>query len=160
MNWSAAHIHLLVNHLPILGAPFVLLVLAWGYFTKSRDVTRLALWLMIPLALAGFLADQSGDSAKDQVENAAWFDKALVHEHEERADVTVIVFYVAAAVGALALWRRRAHPDERWPIGIAAVTLAAAALLAAWTGLAGGVIRHDEVRPGATLPAAVGRDAD
>ena len=160
MNWSAAHMHLLVNHLPILGAPFVLLVLAWGYVTKSRDVTRLALWLMIPLALAAFLADQTGDPAKDQVEKAAWFDKALMHEHEERADVTVVVFYVAAAVGALALWRRRRHPDERWPIGLAAVALAAAALLAAWTGLAGGVIRHDEVRPGAAAPAAVGRDAD
>lgn len=151
---SPIHLHLLVNHLPILGAPFVLLVLAWGYLTRSKDVTRLALWLMIPLAVAGFLADQTGDSAKDQVENAAWYDKALVHEHEERAESTVIVFYVVAAVGALALWRRRRHPDERWPVGIAALALAIAALLAAWTGLAGGVIRHDEIRPGATLPAA------
>ncbi|MGB7213086.1 MAG: hypothetical protein WBC97_10735 [Gemmatimonadales bacterium] len=154
MNWSPAHLHLLVNHLPILGAPFVLLVLAWGAFTRSRDVTRLALWLMVPLALVGFLADQSGDSAKHQLKAESWIDKALVHEHEERADTTVIVFYVVGALGALALWRRRSHPDERWPLGVAAVALTTASLLAAWTGLAGGVIRHDEIRPAAAAPAA------
>lgn len=152
MNWSATHIHLLVNHLPILGAPFVLVVLAWGYFTRSRDVTRLALWLMVPLALAAFLADQTGDSAKDQLRGAPWIERSLVHAHEEQADTTVIVFYVVGAIGALALWRRRRHPDERWPLGVAAVALTAATLLVAWTGLLGGVIRHDEIRP--TPPAA------
>ncbi|MGH7591318.1 MAG: hypothetical protein ACREL2_07740 [Gemmatimonadales bacterium] len=149
-----------MNHFPILGAPFVLLVLAWGVFTRSRDVTRLALWLMIPLALVAFLVDQSGDSAKHQLKNAPWIDKALVHEHEERADTTVVVFYIVGAIGALTLWRRRQHPDERWPIGVAAIALTAASLLAAWTGLAGGVIRHDEIRPGAGAPTVTGTRAD
>ena len=156
MNWSAAHIHLLVNHLPILGAPFVLLVLAWGFLTRSRDVTRLGFWLMVPLALAGFLADQTGDSAKHQLRDASWIERPLVHEHEERADDTVVVFYIVGALGALALWRRRSHPDERWPVGVAAIALAVATLLAAWTGLAGGFIRHDEVRPAPTAPGGAG----
>lgn len=146
MTWTPAHLHLLVNHVPILGAGFTLLLLAWGLARRSREVIRLALWLTLPLALAGFLADQTGDAAKHELRNAPWVERTLVHEHEERADAAVVVLYLTAASAVFALWRMRRHPDERWPAGLTTMILAVATLLAAWTGLAGGVIRHDEIR--------------
>ncbi|MFI5234660.1 MAG: hypothetical protein ACHQXA_03025 [Gemmatimonadales bacterium] len=146
MNWSPAHFHLLVNHLPILGAPFVLLLLLWGMLARSRDLTRAALWLTLPLALAGFVADQSGDSAKHALRSASWVERPLVEEHEHRADLAEIGLYAAAAAGVLALWWGRTRPADRWPAGLTAAVLFVAALLAAWTGLAGGVIRHTEIR--------------
>ena len=150
---SPIHLHLLVNHLPILGAPFVLLLLAWGWLARSRDLTRAALWLTVPLALTGLLADQTGDAAKHALRDASWIERPLVHEHEERADLAEIALYAAGAGGLFALWWGRKRAEERWPAALTGAVPLLAALLAAWTGLAGGVIRHDEIRPGTALPA-------
>lgn len=149
MTLNGAHWHLLLNHLPILGSGFVLFLLAWGLARRSREVTQLALWLTLPLALAALLADQTGDAAKHALRDAPWVERTLVHEHEERADLAEIALYATTVMGALALWRSRRHADERWPAALTLALLVIAALLAAWTGLAGGVIRHDEIRPAA-----------
>jgi heme A synthase len=149
---SSVHLHLLVNHIPILGAAFVLLLLLWGLLARSRDLTRAALWLALPLFIAGFVADRTGDAASERIESLSWVDRSQVHEHEERAEAVVIVLGATAVLAAFALWRGRTRPEERWPAGLAAVAVFVALLLGAWTGLAGGQIRHDEIRPGAVLP--------
>lgn len=149
---SSVHLHLLVNHVPILGAAFVLLLLVWGLLARSRDLVRAALWLTLPLFVAGFVADRTGDAASERLEQVTWVDHDRVHEHEERAEAVVIALGVTAALAVFALWRGRARPEERWPAGLAALAVFVSLLLGAWTGLAGGVIRHDEIRPGAVLP--------
>lgn len=37
---SAAHVHLLLNHIPILGSIFGLLVLCYGIWRKSDEIKR------------------------------------------------------------------------------------------------------------------------
>src|SRR3954469_20251907 len=43
MNLNAAHIHLLVNHVPVFGTIFAALLIAWGLLRKSEEVLRLGL---------------------------------------------------------------------------------------------------------------------
>ena len=40
---NAAHLHLMVNHLPVVGTPVILALLLWGLVRRSRDIQRAAL---------------------------------------------------------------------------------------------------------------------
>lgn len=152
---TGTHLHLLVNHAPILGALFAVMLLAVS-FAYQRDVLRrVALVALVGVALAGAAAKYSGEPAEDGVERMPGVTREAIHEHEEAADVA---FIAAAVVGVLALgvlvrWRR-----APMPAGVGAVMLVATLGVAgtmAYTGLLGGQIRHTEVRPGATAAEAL-----
>ena len=43
---SATHLHLLINHLPVMGGPIAIVLLAWALVARSRDLTRAGLILV------------------------------------------------------------------------------------------------------------------
>src|SRR6185436_11780477 len=45
MNLNPAHLHLMLNHIPLFGALFAALLIGWGLLRKSEDVLRLGLVL-------------------------------------------------------------------------------------------------------------------
>jgi len=154
---NAAHLHLVINHLPIVGAllsvPLVILALA---FRAERGLLTAAA-VTLTLTGAGALAAlQTGEPAEEVVEHLPEVAETLIHEHEERAEVATGLA-VATAVGALALFgmtvRRGAPLRAPWVAALLAATIATSGAMA-WTGTAGGVIRHIEIRSDATVAAA------
>ena len=147
---SGAHLHLLVNHAPILGALFGLALLAASFVWAPDVLRRAAFVVLIGTAVASWAADVSGDPAEDAIRGFPGVQRAVIHTHEEFAEKS---FIAAGIVGFLALvalikWRRGMIPR-----GVSAGMLAAAAILSGmmiYTGLLGGRVRHTEVRPGAT----------
>lgn len=152
MSLSAVHLHLMLNHIPVLGTIFVLAVLAWGLFRRSREVTTLALGLAVLLAIATVPAYLTGEPAEHLVEHESWFPKDLAHDHEESGETTFIAVIATGvvALGALALRRGDRH-RLAWLPTLVALGLLVSFALAARTALLGGQIRHQEVRPGAVL---------
>ena len=57
---NTEHLHLILNHLPVLGTAFGLVVLAWDLWKRSDDIKRLAMALMVPSVL------RSGRSSQRQ----------------------------------------------------------------------------------------------
>ena len=57
---NQAHLHLLLNHLPILGALFGLLILAGGFLLKYDTVKRTALGLFVLSAILAIPAYLTG----------------------------------------------------------------------------------------------------
>jgi hypothetical protein len=152
---SGVHIHLLVNHAPILGALFALALLAASFVWAPDTLRRTALVVLVSVGLAGAAANYSGEPAEDAIRGFPGVQRALIHDHEEMGEVS---FYAAAALGVLALgallrWRRAPVPP------VAALgALAGAAVVSgmmAYTGLLGGRVRHSEVRSGATAADAM-----
>lgn len=147
---SPAHLHLMVNHLPIIGLPLVMTLLAWGLFRRNRDVTRTALGAAVVVAALSYPVFLTGEGAENQVEEASWVTERQVHEHEERGETALIATLIVGGIGAIALWQSRGGRPV--PTGTAGLTLAGlvlGSLLFGWTALAGGAIRHEEIRPGA-----------
>jgi hypothetical protein len=69
MDLSPAHLHLLLNHIPVLGTMiFAPLVLAWGLLRRSRDATLTGLLLAILLALTAVPIYLTGEPAEEQLE--------------------------------------------------------------------------------------------
>jgi hypothetical protein len=143
LTMNAAHLHLLVNHLPIVGTLLSVPLLALAFGLRDRGV-----WLAatVVLAISGVgvaAAYFSGEPAEGVVEDLAGVDKTVIHEHEERAEVAAVLTGVAALIGVFtfALGARRPR--------LAALPLVAAMAASAalgWTGEAGGRVRHTELR--------------
>jgi hypothetical protein len=139
---SGAHLHLLVNHAPLFGAIFALVLLV-ASFLWAPDVLRRT-------ALAAVVADLSGDPAEDAIRGFPGVQRAVIHEHEEFADKAYIAAGVVGVLSLIFLVRARRTPPSR---GATYTALAGAAVVTgmmAWTALLGGRVRHTEVRPGAT----------
>ncbi|MBV9878919.1 MAG: hypothetical protein JO180_00405 [Gemmatirosa sp.] len=151
---SGLHLHLLVNHAPILGAFFALGLLVASFRWAPDVLRRTALVALVGVALAGAAAKFTGEPAEDGARGLPGVTRAAIHAHEEAADTAFIAAGLLglASLGALVRWRRAPLPT-----GAVLVALAGAlgvAGLMAYTGLLGGQVRHTEVRPGATAADA------
>jgi hypothetical protein len=156
---DAAHIHLMINHLPIIGTPLVAGLMLWGLLRRSRELQRTAMGAAIMVAALTYPVFLTGEPAEERVEDSSWMQERLVHEHEERAEAGLIAILLTGMLGAVVLWQSRGGRSV--PIGTASLTLGGLVVssgLLGWAALAGGVIRHDELRGGAA--SAVSPTAD
>src|SRR5512147_25256 len=154
---NPAHLHLMFNHLPVVGVPLVAALLGWALLRRSRELYRVALGGAVILAALTYPVFLTGEPAEERVEDASWMRERLVHEHEERAEAALIAVLVTGAMAAFGLWQTRG--DRKPNFGMGGLTLAGLAVstgLLAWTAQLGGPIRHDEIRAEttATAPAA------
>ncbi|PIR21390.1 MAG: hypothetical protein COV45_01190 [Deltaproteobacteria bacterium CG11_big_fil_rev_8_21_14_0_20_47_16] len=147
MNWNAAHIHLVFNHIPVIGGMVVLVVLAWGLLRKKPDVLYVGLWLQVAIALLSIVAFLSGDGAADIVREHPDISRNLIHNHEEVAETAFTLMEVTGGLALLSLilrkWRTQWMTYAAWLCLIAAVITAGAMGYAANLG---GLIHHTEIR--------------
>ena len=151
---NAAQIHLMLNHLPVIGALFATVILAAGLLWRNALLQRLALGTLVVVALAAIPVYLSGEPAEEIIEHAAGVEKSVVKTHEDMAQVALIAVEVIGLVAlvALVLYRRRAMATS-----FAAVLLIAMFALSgtlAWTAHLGGQIRHPELRGAVTAVEA------
>jgi uncharacterized membrane protein len=150
-----AHIHLLVNHLPIILPMIAIIARISAFFFKSDALKQFALILLIISGVFSFMAMQSGERAEEMIEHTAFFSETYVHEHEEAAEVYAIFSYVIAAFAAIALWAE--ITKKKFALILTEITLGLCIVsmyFAQKTGSTGGEIRHEEIRPGFVVPNA------
>jgi uncharacterized membrane protein len=156
---TTVHLHLLLNHLPIIVPVIGLVLLALAVWKHSDLLARVSLALLATGAVSALPAYLTGEGAEEAVEQLPGVTKELIEQH---SDIALIAAISVGVVGLLALWMlwRYRRPAEL-PSGLVRVTLAGALIssgLMAYTGLLGGQIRHTEVRPG-YVPAPEGAPA-
>jgi uncharacterized membrane protein len=152
---SGAHLHLLVNHAPVFGSLFALVLLIASYFTSPDIFRRTAFVLLIATAVVAAAADLSGQAAEDAIRGFPGVRREVIHAHEQMGDKA---YYLAIILGVLALvalirWRRRPIPASATLVALLATAFVGGAF--AYTALLGGEVRHTEVRPGATKADAL-----
>ena len=95
-----AHLHLLFNHLPIVGSLIGLLILAVGIFFKQPMVRKTAFGVLVFSALVTLPAFFTGEGAEEIVEELPGISHNLIHEHEEAAELAL---WLSETLGILAL---------------------------------------------------------
>ncbi len=153
MNW--AHLHLALNHLPVLGVPFVTVIFLIAL--RRRDVAwqRLALCGFAALFAVAMAAKFTGDFAHEQVVDWNGFDHDLMHVHEESADQAVSAIFLLGLVSGIALFLSRGgRPLPKWTVAAVLVLALVSTALLLRTASRGGEIRHPEIRPGFQPPPA------
>ncbi|GIX06096.1 MAG: hypothetical protein KatS3mg115_0499 [Candidatus Poribacteria bacterium] len=149
MNLNAAHVHLLVNHFPILGAMFGFGLWVIALWWRNLAVRQIALGVFVLTALAAIVAYFSGEAAHEVVHGIPGVPAEPIELHEEAAGYTTIVAVILGILGALgladSLTVKRVRPAIWWANGVVGLIVV---LMMIWTGNRGGQIRHEEIRPG------------
>ncbi len=162
---TAAHIHLLLNHIPVLAIFFGTIILAYGIFRKSGVARAAAMWSFLVVAVFAGATYLTGEPAEEIVEDYAHVSEPMIHEHEEAAELALIgsgILGVLALAG-LVLYRSKPMPTAL-PVVVLLVALVVSGLLAYAANL-GGQISHPEIRSataaaGDVSPRARDRDDD
>jgi uncharacterized membrane protein len=145
-----AHLHMVVNHFPIIGIILGFGVLISGMFLKNNSVKNTAYCLFIVGAIFAFASMATGEGAEEMVEDMPSVGHKIIHEHEEMAEKLAIVLYLLGLVSIAGLYTTIKKHSQAKLVSFLAVTIAAVAIfLAQQTGTTGGEIRHTEIRANA-----------
>lgn len=150
---NQAHIHLIVNHIPIMGSLFALVLLGVGLFQQNTTLTKAGLVAVLAAGLLCLPAQLTGEGAAKTVQDMPRVSRALIQTHAAAADQGFWALESAAALALLSLLMlKNGSPKARL---LALLTLAVTALsfgLLARAGNLGGLIRHTEIREGFGTP--------
>jgi uncharacterized membrane protein len=144
--FNAAQLHLLVNHLPIIGLLLGILILTLGVFSKNQTVSNVALGVFIFAAIGAFLSMRSGEGAEDIVKQLKVTQKGVIHEHEESAELfswLMAAHALTCLVVLISQYRKKKLPE----ISNLLILFGSVFIMyfAADTGHTGGLIRHPEI---------------
>lgn len=146
-----AHLHLLVNHFPIIGTIFGLGILIVGIILKNYSVKNVAYTLFIIAAIFAFLSMNTGEGAEELVEDMPNIGHQIIHEHEEIAEKLAIGLYILGIVSILGIYLNfKKHPKTKLLSFLALTIAMSCTVLAVITGTTGGKIRHTEIRDNTT----------
>lgn len=145
---SVVHLHLLLNHVPVIGMFFVAFILGVAIWRGNDGMAKLALATLAGIGAIAAVVYFTGEPAEEAVEHLAGVGESMIHEHEEAAEIAFIGSSLAGLFAvALLLWSRtRPLARSLWTITLLGV-LAVAGLMARTASL-GGQIRHTEISSG------------
>src|SRR5262245_31373474 len=129
---TAAHLHLMVVHLPVVGCPLVFLILLLGQKRQDESFLRLGYLLLAFCAVAAGVAFYSGPSAFEGLQAELAAERDLVESHAVLGRAAFIAV-LAAGVLAIQAWLQLQQEEKpaRWlRLAILWGTLACCYLLA------------------------------
>ena len=143
---STVHLHLFLNHIPVVGSLLAVVLFAAAYFLKEIVSTKFALAFTAAIAVVAVIVYFTGGAAEDAVEKLAGVTERAIENHEEAAEVTTVAMGILGGLSALALLWVRSRRAPRWLALTGLVGSIAVSGLMAWTANLGGQIRHTEIQ--------------
>ena len=156
---SHDHLHLLLNHVPTVGAVAALCLLLLSFIRRNEHLTHAGLEALFVVALLTLPAYITGVGASRELRDVPGVSDFAMRMHQDAALWGFTVLELAAFFGWIALWqmRRRGHPPRALVGAATALLLVAIAMMAGDANL-GGEIRHPEIRSGAAIVEVAGTD--
>ncbi len=146
---NTAHLHLLVNHFPIIIPIIALFVLIAALIKKSHTLQNTSFILFAIAALFTIVAMSSGDGAEEVVENIQGVNENNIEAHEHSAETFAIFSYILAVISLVALWANITAKSFNKILHYVVVIFSIITLFFAQkTGSTGGEIRHTEITNG------------
>jgi uncharacterized membrane protein len=145
---TGAHLHLVLNHIPILGTLFGLILLFLGVSKGNRTLQKAGLATFIVVALICIPVFLTGEPAEHLAEKFPGFSHDLAHEHEELGEKGLILSILLGVISAILLFliNRNKHLNYKKGLwGVMALSVISF-LLMVLIGNHGGKIRRPEMR--------------
>ncbi len=144
---NGAYVHLLFNHVPVIGIPLVALLLLVGILRKNSEVLRIAFAGFFLLALLTIPAYKSGGPAARLVRDLPEISMHNIQEHAEDATWGFRVVMLLGGMGIVGFWlaKKPGTISRRFTVA----TLVTALLVSGWLANVahlGGLIRHPEIQ--------------
>ena len=143
---NLAHLHLVLNHLPVVGIPVALVFLIIGLYQKNIGMERLALLVLIGLAAVVLPVYLTGEPAEELIEHMPGVRESFIEAHEDAALVSVVLTLLLGVAASLCLWfKGDAGKGRLLRLGVVGLGTVAIVSLC-YTAYLGGQIRHTELR--------------
>ncbi|HUI44944.1 MAG TPA: hypothetical protein VL122_02985 [Nitrospirota bacterium] len=145
INW--AHVHLMINHFPVIGVLGGILLLIYALVRKSEEVKMVSFGVFVLIALITIPVFLTGEGAEEVVKHIPGVTETYIGRHEELAELTLVlmeILGVLSLAGLVLLKLRGAIP-----IIIVILVLVMSLITATFVGITanlGGQIRHTEIR--------------
>lgn len=160
---NLAHLHLLLNHWPILGTFIGLGLLLVSIVARSDDLKESSLALLAITALLAIPAYLSGHAAEEAIKQMPGLSRALLQTHQGAALLAFLSMEVTGTLALIGLWQfsragknpRSARPAQ-WNLPAVLLSAIVTAGLMAIAGNTGGDIRHPEILAGPETTSAAG----
>jgi uncharacterized membrane protein len=144
---NAAHLHLILNHYPVVGLSFAFIILIVGMYFHSEVSFRVG---SLVAALSGLLTIPTylaGEAAEEIVEKLPGIESSIIESHEKAAGFALGFMVWTAILATVALWlswkKGRTPKPLAWGLlFFVAFTLTVLTMTANW----GGKIHHQEIR--------------
>ena len=144
---NAAHLHLLLNHVPVIGVAFCLLLALYAFMRRSRELEATALWAFVLVAVLTVPVYLTGEPAEEIAESLPGVSEAVIEPHEESALLALAAVEVLGLLAlAMLMAGRLGGGRPRWMFVMVLVLAFVASGMMARTANLGGQIRHTEIR--------------
>lgn len=152
-----AHLHLLLNHIPVIGTIIAFVLFLISFIGKNDDLRRSSLIIFAVVSLLTIPTFVSGFGAQANIAGQPGVSDALIQRHEGAAMLSFWFMEITGALAVVALWKSgpTSHPP-RWNVLALLLFSLVTVILMARTGNTGGDIRHPEVWTSQEAPVKEG----
>jgi hypothetical protein len=145
---NAAHMHLVMNHVPVIMFPAGLLLFVYALITEDDKIRRLTMGIFVLVALATIPVYVTGLKADHLLQGVPGVYDPAVDIHRDAAFKSMIVAEILGAFCLVVLMASpKTTPLPKWTQGVALALIFIVAGLMTYTSYLGGHIRHPETFP-------------
>jgi len=146
---NLAHLHLLLNHWPIIGTFIGLGLFLVSLAAKGDDLKKASLVVFSIIALFAIPTYTSGNAAFEVIRRETGVTKTIIDAHQGAALLSLLFMEITGFFSWLGLWQYRRFKRTATYILPAVLLFSVVSVgLLTITGNTGGDIRHPEIRPG------------
>jgi len=145
-SFNIAHLHLLLNHVPTVGAVVALGLLIVAFIRRDEPLKLVGLEVLFAIAVLTLPVYMTGVAAFQTLRNQPGISDTTIHLHQDVALFGFIWMEFAGFIGWVALWqaRRRGRAAAGMVAAATALTIVALVVMSRAANL-GGDIRHPEI---------------
>ncbi len=153
MNY--AHLHLLLNHIPIVGCLVAIGLFLMSFFGKNQDLRRSSYIVFATVALFTIPTFMTGFAAVGMVKGPGVDD--LIRRHQGSALLSIWFMMILGTLALIGLWKSQTTKQPpRWNVIAVLIFSLMTVGLISRTSNTGGDIRHPEDRPGNSITGKEG----
>jgi hypothetical protein len=139
------HLHLIMNHFPIVGTFFAAALMLYALIRKDRKIALAGLVMMAVSGLLIIPVFLSGEGAEEVAEQIG-LSHDVIHEHEEIAEFALWIVLLGAALSLVLIYfQTKAQELRAWIAGVGLLVSLGCFALMGQVGNTGGLIRHPEI---------------
>lgn len=158
---DSTHLHLILNHFPIVGTLIGTIILLYGLLKKSTGIQQVGLGTIAIMALIAIPVFLTGEPAGEKIENLPGIVKASIEAHEEAAEVAYWVMLFAGLFAGIAIAAQMTGKKVAKTLAIVTLFITVISFgLMARTGYLGGQIRHSEISGSSINNQGIQNDSD
>jgi uncharacterized membrane protein len=145
---EASHIHVLINHVPLLGTLFGIILFISGLIFKNKSFEKAGLLTFIVVGLATIATYFSGGMAVGAIKKIAGTSRDAIHEHREMAETALYLMLglmLASLTVMVVQWRSKNRKTGTMK-GIVLVLALITFVFMSLVNNLGGKVRRPELR--------------